>query len=57
MYELDEDGNCPGCSDLYFNWEEQEYAENREFYEYDLEHLEELNKRERHPTKERVRAS
>lgn len=48
MYELDEDRLCPGCSDMYYNWEEQEYTENRCLYEYDLEHLEEL------PTKEKV---
>jgi hypothetical protein len=47
--EIDED------EDMYYCWEEQVWLENRLFYEYDLEHLEELNKRERHPTKEKRR--
>jgi len=29
MYELDEDRNCPGCSDndMYYNWETCEWEE------------------------------
>lgn len=44
IWDLDEDGNCPACSDIEdrYNWEEQEYAENREFYENDLETGEEI---------------
>lgn len=50
MYELDEDRNCPGCSEYgeYYNWEDQEWAENKLFYENDLEHLEELPSKEKH---------
>lgn len=50
MYELDEDRNCPGCShsDMYYNWEEQEWLENRCFYENDLEHLLELPQKGKH---------
>ena len=50
MYELDEDRNCPGCgdSDMYYNWGEQEWEENRCFYENDLEHLLELPMKEKH---------
>lgn len=50
MYELDEDRNCPGCnhSDMYYNWEEQDFMENRLFYENDLEHLLGLPSKEKH---------
>jgi len=40
--------------DIYFNWEEAEWEENKLFYEYDLEHLEELSKREGHTVKEKM---
>jgi hypothetical protein len=50
--ELDEERNCPGCSvtgDTYYNWEEQDYSENRLIYEWDghmkLCDLDELPKR------------
>jgi len=52
MYELDEDRNCPGCS--HYNWEEQDWSDNKLFYENDLEHLEEVCQRERHPSKEKM---
>lgn len=54
--ELDEERNCPGCSDLhqddvYYNWEEQDYSENRLMYENDghikLCNMDELPKREK----------
>lgn len=53
MWELDEDLNCPGCSDRnggdeYYNWEEQNWVENKCFYENDLEHLEELPSKGKH---------
>lgn len=49
MYELDDDRNCPGCSsDMCYNWEEQEWSENKVFYENDLEHLLELPSKEKH---------
>ena len=50
MRPLDAEGLCPLCSgedDEYYNWEEQDYADNRVVYEYDLEHLEQLAKREK----------
>lgn len=48
MHDLDEDRLCPGCSsNQYYNWEEKEYAENKVFYEYDLEYLESLPKKEK----------
>lgn len=51
MYELDEDGNCVGCSgNEWYCWEEQDFMENRAFYENDLEHLLEL------PSKEKINA-
>lgn len=40
--ELDTDESYWYC------WEEQDWSENKLFYEYDLEHLEEL------PTKEKM---
>lgn len=37
MWDLEEDGNCPGCSDdTWYCWEEQDFMENRCFYENDL---------------------
>ena len=38
---------CPACAgeDHYYNWEEQDWAENRLMYENELEYLEELPKR------------
>jgi hypothetical protein len=42
--ELDEERNCPGCSATY-NWEEQDYSENRLMYGWELEYLDELPKR------------
>lgn len=50
MWDLDEDGNCPGggSDDTWYCWEEQDFMENRCFYENDLEHLLEL------PTKEKM---
>ena len=48
MYDLDEDRLCPGCSNLYYNWEEREYTENKVFYEHDLESLEALPKKGKH---------
>ena len=33
--------------DIHYCWEEQDWEENRCLYEYDLEHLEELAKREK----------
>lgn len=47
MYELDEDRLCPGCSYMYYNWEEQDWSGNKLFYENDLEHLEELPSKEK----------
>lgn len=44
--EIDED------EDRWYCWDEVDYMENKLFYEYDLEHLEELRQRERHPSKE-----
>ena len=57
--ELDKERNCPGCSDLgqndeYYNWEEQDYSENRLMYcdhEWELEYLDGLPKRERQPNR------
>lgn len=46
MFELDAEGLCPRCN--HYNWEEQDYSENKLFYENDLEQLEEL------PTKEKM---
>jgi len=46
--EIDED------EERWYCWEEQDWSENKLFYKYDLEHLEGLNKRERHPTKEKM---
>lgn len=43
MTEPEEDPN----DDQHFNWEEQDWSENRVFYENDLEHLEELPSREK----------
>lgn len=40
--ELDED------EERWYCWEEQDWSENKLFYEYDLEYLEEL------PTKEEI---
>lgn len=48
MWDLDEDLNCPGCSDRDYNWEEQDWGENKLFYESDLSHLEELPSKEKH---------
>jgi len=62
MWDLDEEGNCPWCSDLhqddvYYNWEEQDYSENRLMYENDghmkLCDLDELPKRERQLKREK----
>jgi len=39
---------------MYYNWEEQEWMDNRLFYENDLEELEEMPKRERQPKKEKM---
>lgn len=41
---------CPACADPeeYYNWEEQEWSENKLFYENDLEHLLELPTKEKH---------
>lgn len=47
MYELDEDKLCPGCSELYYNWEEQDWSDNNLFYENELDHLEELPSKEK----------
>jgi hypothetical protein len=47
LSELDEERNCPGCSDTgntgdtYYNWEEQDYSENRLMYELCLEQADE----------------
>lgn len=39
---------CPACAeDDLFNWEEQDWADNRLMYENELECLEELPKREK----------
>lgn len=40
--EIDED------EDRWFCWEEAEWEQNKLFYEYDLEHLEELPQKEKH---------
>lgn len=44
-------GYCPACADpeeYWHSWEEQDWSENKLFYENDLSHLEEL------PTKEKM---
>lgn len=46
--EVDED------EDRWYCWEEADYMENRVFYDNDLEHLEEMSQRERHPQKEKI---
>ena len=58
--ELDEERNCPGCSyagDTYYNWEGQDYSENRLMYEngghMKLCSMDELPKRERQHEKEK----
>lgn len=38
----------------WFCWEEEDWEQNKLFYEYNLEHLEELSKRERHTVKEKM---
>lgn len=59
MRDLDEEWNCPSCSDTdtYYNWEEQDYSENRLMYENDgymkLCDLDELPKRERQSKREK----
>jgi hypothetical protein len=40
--EIDED------EERWYCWEEQDWSENKLFYEYDLEYLEELPTKERH---------
>lgn len=54
--ELDDERNCPDCSDTY-NWEEQDYSENRLMYENDghmkLCSMDELPKRERQLKREK----
>lgn len=39
---------CPDCDDDWYCWEEQDFMENKLFYENDLEHLEELPSKEKH---------
>lgn len=42
LEEIDEDESYRYC------WEEQDWSENKLFYEHDLEHLEELPSKEKH---------
>jgi len=49
IYSPDNDGLIDQIEEKYdwYCWEEQDWEENKYMYEYDLEHLEELSKREK----------